>query len=434
MRRIIGILFVLMLAASVGATGGYGGLYVNNRVPGMDLNYCYVVAASNAPSKIKAAADFVCDGVDDQVEINAAYAVIQTLISDTMGYTGTHIGGKIQLSAGVFHCSAPIVFDGPAPVSIEGVGFQSRWPSTGFRPAGTVVRCADQMNNYLMMWTGDTSLADSNGWSCGFIRGIWFEGNGAQQTYANLPKESESNFSAGIYIYNRGDTYIENCMFHGFRHDFAVMMKNHGSWITGCDLEDNYGGDLYITSSRYFVYMNHFARNGAYKGLSSLHAYFAIQVKIIGNNFEDVGGKAINTISSSNWMVISHNTFSGWAKKMTFGETAIRLRNGQTNVVISGNIFNGKSDIYPYAYYGIYSASSDAIVRAVISGNAFENTAAENINLAGTLTQCSIADNVGPGAAAFTGDKTNCNIHDNNFAGNTTISGTATNCNIHDNK
>jgi len=31
MRRIIGILFVLMLAASVGATGGYGGLYVNNR-------------------------------------------------------------------------------------------------------------------------------------------------------------------------------------------------------------------------------------------------------------------------------------------------------------------------------------------------------------------------------------------------------------------
>lgn len=37
MRRIIGILFVLMLAASVGATGGYGGLYVNNRVPGSDL-------------------------------------------------------------------------------------------------------------------------------------------------------------------------------------------------------------------------------------------------------------------------------------------------------------------------------------------------------------------------------------------------------------
>jgi hypothetical protein len=432
MRRIIGILFVLMLAASVGATGGYGGLYVNNRVPGMDLNYCYVVAASNAPSKIKAAADFVCDGVDDQVEINAAYAVIQTLISDTMGYTGTHIGGKIQLSAGVFNCSAPIVFDGPAPVSIEGVGFQSRWPSTGFRPAGTVVRCADQMNNYLMMWTGDINHADTNGWSCGFIRGIWFEGNGAQQTYANLPKDSGSNYSAGIYIYNRGDTYIENCMFHGFRHGFAVLMKNHGSWITGCDLEDNYGGDLYISSSRYFVYMNHFARNGAYAGTPSLYAS-ASQVKIIGNNFDDVGGKAINTSANgSKWMVISHNTFNGWAKKVIFGETAIRLRNGQTNVVISGNIFDGESGTY--AYYGIYSGSSDAIVRAVISGNAFENTAAENINLAGTLTQCSIADNVGPGAAAFTGDKTNCNIHDNNFAGNTTISGTATNCNIHDNK
>jgi hypothetical protein len=222
-------------------------------------------------------------------------------------------------------------------------------------------------------------------------------------------------------------------MFHGFRHDFAVMMGNHGSWITGCDLEDNYGGDLYISHSRYFVYMNHFARNGAYKGLPSLWMT-STQVKIIGNNFDDVGGKAIIATTSCKWTVISHNTFNGWAKKVSFGETAIRLRIGRENVVISGNIFNGKSDIYPYAYYGIYTDSSDAIVRAVISGNAFENTAAENINLAGTLTQCSIADNVGPGAAAFTGDKTNCNIHDNNFAGNTTISGTATNCNIHDNK
>jgi len=115
------------------------------------------------------------------------------------------------------------------------------------------------------------------------------------------------------------------------------------------------------------------------------------------------------------------------------GETAVRLRNGQENVVISGNIFNGKSDTYPYAHYGIYSGSSDAIVRAVISGNTFENTAAENINLAGSLTQCSIADNVGSGAAAFTGEKTNCNIHDNNFAGITTITGAAANCNIHDN-
>lgn len=427
-------ILIIILGLSISSTAVCAGLYDGGGLFGFapNQNYCYVVAASNAPSKIKAAADFVCDGVDDQVEINAAYAVIQTLISDTMGYTGTQLGGKIQLTVGVFNCSAPIVFDGPAPVSIEGVGFQSRWPSSGFRPAGTVIRCADQMNNCLMMWTGDTSHADPNGWSCGFIRGIWFEGNGAQQTYDNLPKPSGSNSSAGIYIYNRGDTYIENCMFHGFRHDYAVLMGNHGSWITGCDFEDNYVSDLGVSAGRYFVYMNHFARNGAYDGKPSLQSS-ASQVKIMGNNFDDVGGKAINTSANSKWMIISHNTFSGWAKKVSTGDAAIRLRNGQENVVISGNIFNGKSGTYPYAYYGIYSGSSDAIVRAVISGNAFENTAAENINLAGTLTQCSIADNVGPGAAAFTGDKTNCNIHDNNFAGNTAISGTETNCHIHDN-
>ncbi len=395
--------------------------------------FAVTVAASNASAEEKAAADFVCDGADDQEEINAAYALIQTYTSDTMGYTGTHIGGKIQLSAGVFNCSAPIVFDGPAPVSIEGVGFQSRWPSSGFRPAGTVIRCADQMNNYLMMWTGDTSQADSNGWSCGYIRGIWFEGNGAHQTYGNIPKEEVSKvYSAGIFIYNRGDTYIENCMFHGFRHDFAIMFRNHGSWITGCDLEDNYGGDLCVTNVRYFVYMNHFARNGAYNGRPSISATTPL-VKIIGNNFDDVGGKVIDTSSGSKRIVISHNTFNGWAKKVSIGEAAIRLRSGQENVVISGNIFNGKAGSYPYAHYGIYSSSSDALVRAVISGNTFENIAAADIALAGSLTQCSIADNVGSGAAAFTGEKTNCNIHDNNFAGITTITGAAANCNIHDN-
>jgi hypothetical protein len=434
-RRKMKKILIIILGLSISSTAVCAGLYDGGGLFGFapNQNYCYVVAASNAPSKIKAAADFVCDGVDDQVEINAAYAVIQTLISDTMGYTGTHIGGKIQLSAGVFNCSAPIVFDGPAPVSIEGVGFQSRWPSTGFRPAGTVVRCADQMNNYLMMWTGDINHADPNGWSGGFIRGIWFEGNGAQQTYGSIHKDLSLGISIGIFIYNRGDTYIENCMFHGFRHDFAVLMMNHGSWITGCDLVDNYGGDLCISGGRYFIYSNHFARNGAYLGRSSILSWTR-QAKIIGNNFDDVGGKIIDGAANSDDMIISHNTFNGWAKKVSIGETAIYLRNGQENVVISGNIFNGKSGTCPYAYYGIYSGSSDAIVRAVISGNAFENTAAENINLAGTLTQCSIADNVGPGAAAFTGDKTNCNIHDNNFAGNTTISGTATNCNIHDNK
>lgn len=394
--------------------------------------FAVTVAASNASAEEKAVADFVCDGADDQEEINAAYALIQTYTSDTMGYTGTHIGGKIQLSAGVFNCSAPIVFDGPAPVSIEGVGFQSRWPSSGFRPAGTVIRCADQMNNYLMMWTGDTSQADSNGWSCGYIRGIWFEGNGARQTYANLPKDSAFNSSAGIYIYNRGDTYIENCMFHGFRHDYAVMMKNHGSWITGCDLEDNYGGDLCIGAGRYFVYMNHFARNGAASGKASLYSGTS-QAKIMGNNFDDVGGKVIETSGNAKWMVVSNNTFNGWAKKVSIGETAIRLRSGQENVVISGNIFNGKAGTYPYAHYGVYSSSSDALVRAVISGNTFENIAAADIALVGSLTQCSIADNVGSGAAAFTGEKTNCNIHDNNFAGITTITGAAANCNIHDN-
>ena len=36
----------------------------------------YLVAASDARDGIKAVADYVCDGVDDQVEISAAWAAV----------------------------------------------------------------------------------------------------------------------------------------------------------------------------------------------------------------------------------------------------------------------------------------------------------------------------------------------------------------------
>ena len=53
----------------------------------------YLVAASDARAEIKAVADFVCDGSDDQDEINAAWVAVQAL---------NIAGGKIVLSAGKF--------------------------------------------------------------------------------------------------------------------------------------------------------------------------------------------------------------------------------------------------------------------------------------------------------------------------------------------
>jgi hypothetical protein len=70
-----------------------------------------IVAASNASAEIKAQADYVCDGVADQVEINAA---IVTLI------TGS--GGTVVLSEGTFTLAAPVVMSGVGKTVLCGMG------------------------------------------------------------------------------------------------------------------------------------------------------------------------------------------------------------------------------------------------------------------------------------------------------------------------
>ena len=63
------------------------------------------VAAANAPARVKAWADYVCDGVDDQVEIQAA---INTLYTSRPVPWNQGAGGRVELSAGVFNVTAPI--------------------------------------------------------------------------------------------------------------------------------------------------------------------------------------------------------------------------------------------------------------------------------------------------------------------------------------
>jgi len=56
-----------------------------------------VVAAVNASAASKAAADYICDGIDDQVELNAARAALQAVG-----------GGKLVLTEGVFTLSGGV--------------------------------------------------------------------------------------------------------------------------------------------------------------------------------------------------------------------------------------------------------------------------------------------------------------------------------------
>lgn len=84
------------------------------------------VASAYSSAAIKARADYVCDGVDDEVEINQAIADIPA--------SGNGRGGKIELSGGIFNISNPILINKHG-VTLEGAGVgdkpTSATPSTG---------------------------------------------------------------------------------------------------------------------------------------------------------------------------------------------------------------------------------------------------------------------------------------------------------------
>ena len=83
-------------AASTGSGGG-------------PIETSYLVASSQATDKIKAVADYVCDGTDDQEEINAAVAAAQA-------WSGYY---RIQLSRGTYYSSGNWQMD---LARLQGVG------------------------------------------------------------------------------------------------------------------------------------------------------------------------------------------------------------------------------------------------------------------------------------------------------------------------
>lgn len=97
------------------------------------------VAANNASASIKARADYVCTGTNDEVVINTALAALPTT------------GGKVQLSAGTFNIGASIwvLRDG---TTLQGAGISDRASGTA-GATGTLLQRTGS-------WTGAVVLVD----------------------------------------------------------------------------------------------------------------------------------------------------------------------------------------------------------------------------------------------------------------------------------
>ncbi len=158
--------------------------------PGPDTRSAtLVVAASNSSQKAKDGADYVCDGADDQVEIQQAI--------DEIGGTG----GKVVLMEGLYtvakgtdnYCIVT-----PANLTFAGLG------------ANTVIKLADGVSDTTRIIGLKQTYPYPNG-SPGdnlYIKELKIDGNKANQNSAD--------HHVGLFLHNSWDTtienvYIENC-------------------------------------------------------------------------------------------------------------------------------------------------------------------------------------------------------------------------------
>jgi hypothetical protein len=331
-----------------------------------------LIAAYNAPADIKAVADYICTGTDDQNTIRNAYL--------NLPY---RYGGSLHFSVGDFNIGAPLdINDDNIPCSLIGTAFLSYWPQpSGFTPKGTVFNLVADCQ--LLNYGYKHDLSRRCFWSCGEIKYIWFEGNNHSQTTPPAYR------SSGVLIGNEGDTLIEHCMFHSFYDTYALYTLQHATWIRSCNFEFNYKISLMLASSTW-VESCQFVGNTGYSGNADLDTTTSgnLRAWIANCYFYAGGGKSIKIRTNATDVFIVNNYFYQWAGSQV--EAAITLDStSDANVIITGNMFTGNNK----GDYGIYGTGTyDSLA---ITGNQFHNIILKPIYLTGVITNSIIKDNIG---------------------------------------
>jgi hypothetical protein len=176
------------------------------------------IAASNAPAKYKAMADYVCDGVDDQVEIQNA-----------VNYVNSIGGGKILLSPGTFYFAddAVINLDNKKNIIIEGespfstyICAPGKWhcPVFGSQTPGVYVENFVIRNVYIY-----TNLNKYGSYPIGIRTANWQFSRAKNYVAENIIC---SDYWASFFFWDGENVYLINCEFRNLRYGNRFGVKN----------------------------------------------------------------------------------------------------------------------------------------------------------------------------------------------------------------
>jgi hypothetical protein len=346
-----------------------------------------LVAAKDAPAAVKAAADYVCDGVDDQVEINAA---LESLSDDHSPRFGTQ-GGSVGLWGRNFSISAPIRLR--AHCEVQGQGRMVTVLRATAEMGGGARQGVFELNSPDTQYTGVHNLGIHGGRSS-YCSGIFYaQGAGTEWDASHLLTNlyiyrmghhgvyllngpGDSRLRAGVldrirvlesgrretrgasgYVIDSPDTCISNCESgtaagHGFQLVNAnTQLANCKSWFSGraargfgegngfhlqdgvrismvgCTAQDNYGHGYFIAG-----------------GDNSISGAIADSN---GNNGEGGRGKGIGYTGSGFYLVGSQghpNTVQGtsfdrkYDRKNVYQQYGVQFPDGAASVNLSVSV------------------------------------------------------------------------------------------------
>ena len=215
---------------------------------GVANSRCIRIAAADSSSQAQAAADLVCDGFDDQIEINAGIAAM----SET--------GGSVLLANGTYNVRRttplPIPVDPLPQAGIEVIGAvlmtSDNCSLIGESRNGTIIRLDNYQYCNVVRWVGDAlhniairSLTiDPNltNNTTDIATNAWLENCGikTRTTGSSLSRDIqisdihvEKSDGLGVYLFGE-NVHLRDSSLRAAIHDVAELCSGSGGSISGC--------------------------------------------------------------------------------------------------------------------------------------------------------------------------------------------------------
>jgi parallel beta-helix repeat protein len=363
-------------------------------MPAVTRGATRVVAASNSVDKSRA--HYVCDGVDDQVEINKA-------IQDVAAAGG----GMVVLLEGTYIITGSINL--ASNVALVGQG------------PGTVLRIPNGFNR-------DINVIYGSGISNVLVANLMIDGNRASQAAGTMRGIYLSSVSfavvrncwvgymrsAGIYItsssycivegchvmYNGSDgvclynycyyCVVSNCVITGNSYGITIFFCSYIA-VEGCVLYLNPSGGISITWSS-FVTVCGCAIYNSYSG-TGISVSLASGVAIVGNVVCYSGYHGIS-LSRANDCVVVGNYIGYNSRASNQAYDGIHVASDSNYNLIASNVVRGIATTSQR--YGVNIASSDCDGNAVVGNDLYASGRTGPLNDAGTGTVFHLSEFVVP--------------------------------------